>query len=65
MLFRSKWFAIGTCIGVAACLAVSAIWMPRMAWLGDGTFSRVFLGVNALLCLLLARLVVRSEARAI
>ncbi|MFN7678108.1 MAG: DUF5942 domain-containing protein [Cyanobacteriota bacterium] len=60
-----KWFAIGTCLGVAAYLTVSAIWMPQMVWLGQGTLSRLFLGVNALLCLLLARLVVRSEARTI
>ncbi|HEY9883191.1 MAG TPA: DUF5942 domain-containing protein, partial [Thermosynechococcaceae cyanobacterium] len=54
-----KWFAIGTTIGVAACLSVSAVMSPLMMWLGDGTIARGFLIVNALLCLALARLVLK------
>jgi serine protease len=54
-----KWFAIGTTIGVAACLGVSAVMSPSMMWLGDGTIARGFLIVNALLCLALARLVLK------
>jgi serine protease len=58
-----KWFAIGSAIGVSACLAVSAIVAPQMLWLGDGMIARLFLVVNALLCFGLARLAVKDERR--
>ncbi len=45
-----KWFAIGSTIGVAACLAVSAAIDPQVMWLGEGALARGFLMVNALLC---------------
>ncbi len=45
-----KWFAIGSTIGVTACLAVSAAIDPQLMWLGDGALARGFLMVNALLC---------------
>jgi len=45
-----KWFAIGSTIGVTACLAVSAAIDPQLMWLGDGALARGFLIVNALLC---------------
>ena len=51
-----KWFAVGSALGVAACLAVSAIASPEMLWLGSGAIARVFLGINALLCFGLAAL---------
>jgi serine protease len=54
---RWKWFAIGSTLGVAACLGVSAVLDPQMMWLGDGAIARTFLTVNALLCFGLARLV--------
>lgn len=54
-----KWFAIGTTIGMTACLAISAAWSPTMMWLGDGMVARIFLVVNALLCFALARLAVK------
>jgi serine protease len=53
--------AIGTCLGVAACLAVNAAIAPEMQWLGDGLIARIYLGVNALLCFALASLVTKSE----
>lgn len=56
-----KWFAIGTTIGVTSCLAVSAAIDPQMMWLGDGIVSRIYLGVNALLCFGLARLALKPE----
>jgi len=59
-----KWFAVGTAIGMAACLAVSAVWAPSLLWLGSGWLARSFLVVNALLCFALARLVVRPGATA-
>lgn len=58
-----KWFAIGTTLGVAACLAVSAAVSPDMLWLGDGAIARSFLGINALLCFGLARLAVKPEGK--
>lgn len=60
-----KWFAIGTTIGVGVCLAVSAVLLPSVLWLGSGAIARLFLAVNAVLCLLLARFVIRTEARSI
>ena len=58
-----KWFAIGTSIGVASCLIVSAIASPTLVWFGSGIFARAFLLVNALLCIGLARLAMKDEAR--
>lgn len=56
-----KWFAIGSSLGVAACLVVSAIYDPAVWGLGDGTLARIFLLVNALLCYGLARLALKDE----
>lgn len=58
-----KWFAIGTTIGMTMCLAVSAVVDPAMLWLGEGAIARAFLAVNAILCLALARLVLKPEGR--
>ncbi|MBW4654841.1 MAG: S8 family peptidase [Kaiparowitsia implicata GSE-PSE-MK54-09C] len=44
-----KWFAIGSALGVASCLAVSAVVDPAMLWLGNGAIARSFLLVNAAL----------------
>ncbi|NJR51197.1 MAG: S8 family serine peptidase [Leptolyngbyaceae cyanobacterium CSU_1_3] len=60
---QGKWFAIGSTLGVSACLAVSAAIDPQMLWLGDGTIARLFLIVNALLCFGLARLASKSQER--
>lgn len=61
-----KWFAIGTTLGVAACLGVSAMISPSVLWLGDGTIAaRGFLIINALLCFALARLAVKPGASTI
>ncbi len=57
---RWKWFAIGSTIGVTACLAVSAAIDPATLWLGQGILARGFLGVNALLCFGLVRLSLKS-----
>ncbi|KYC38085.1 serine protease [Scytonema hofmannii PCC 7110] len=55
-----KWFAIGSSIGVAACLAVSAALDPTVWGMGSGVVARLFLTVNALLCFGLARLAVKT-----
>lgn len=58
-----KWFAIGSSLGVAACLLVNAALSPHLLWLGDGLTARGFLVVNALLCYGLAKLASQSEAQ--
>ncbi|MDJ0517767.1 MAG: S8 family peptidase [Trichodesmium sp. MO_231.B1] len=58
-----KWIAIGTAIGVASCLAVSAVVDPAVWGLGAGIPAQIFLVVNALLCLGLARLAIRTEEK--
>jgi serine protease len=56
-----KWFAIGSSLGVAACLGISAILDPAVWGLGSGMLARVFLIVNALLCFGLANLAVKNQ----
>ena len=56
-----KWFAIGSSIGVAACLGVSAIADPNLWFLGSGAIARTYLIVNAILCLGLAYLASQRE----
>lgn len=58
-----KWFAIGSAVGVAACLAVNAVISPELLWLGSGAIARFFLIVNALLCYGLAYLALKSEVK--
>ncbi|TAE60822.1 MAG: peptidase S8 [Nostocales cyanobacterium] len=57
-----KWFAIGSCLGVAACLTISAIYDPALWGLGDGYLARTYLIINALLCYGLARLALKNES---
>lgn len=61
---QGKWFAIGTSLGVAACLGVSAVLDPAVWGLGSGIAARIFLIVNAVLCFGLARLAVKDEKQA-
>jgi len=56
-----KWFAIGSSIGVAACLGISAIAYPTLWLLGGGAIARSYLMINALLCLGLAYLASQRE----
>jgi serine protease len=56
-----KWFAIGSTLGVASCLAVSAAISPAVWGLGDSAIARTFLIANALLCYGLARLATKGE----
>jgi serine protease len=56
-----KWFAIGSSIGVAACLGVSAFVDPGVWGLGAGAIARSFLIINALLCFGLAYLASQQE----
>ncbi len=58
---RWKWFAVGSSLGVAACLGVSAIADPAVWGLGSGILARTFLIVNALLCFGLAHLAVINQ----
>lgn len=56
-----KWLAIGSALGVASCLAVSAVVSPSLMWLGSGVLARGFLVVNALLCFGLAYIASKGE----
>jgi len=56
-----KWLAIGTALGVASCLAVSAVISPSVLWLGSSLLARLFLVANALLCFGLAYLATKGE----
>ncbi|MBE9035384.1 S8 family peptidase [aff. Roholtiella sp. LEGE 12411] len=56
-----KWFAIGSTLGIAACLTISAVYDPAVWGLGSGNIARVFLIVNALLCYGLARLALKNN----
>ncbi|MCA1991859.1 MAG: S8 family peptidase [Coleofasciculus sp. S288] len=58
-----KWVAIGSALGVASCLAVSAVVSPSVMLLGEGIVARSFLVVNALLCFGLAYLASKGEVR--
>ncbi len=58
-----KWFAIGSCIGVAACLGVSAVADPSLWLLGSGAIARTYLIVNAILCLGLAYLASQKDTQ--
>jgi serine protease len=58
-----KWVAIGSAIGVASCLAVSAIMSPSILWLGSGMVARLFLAANALLCFGIAYLASKGEGK--
>lgn len=56
-----RWFAVGSTLGVAACLTVSAIVAPSVLWFGSGAIAQTFLIVNALLCFGLAYLAAKAE----
>ena len=58
-----KWFAIGTSLGVASCLLVSAVVTPDIWWLGEGLIARTFLISNAALCYGLAWLAMKGETK--
>jgi serine protease len=59
-----KWFAIGSCLGVASCLVVSAVVSPAVWGLGAGVLAQIFLIANALLCYGLASLATKGEQTA-
>lgn len=58
-----KWFALGSSLGIAACLAVSSVSDPAVWGLGSGILARIFLITNALLCFGLARLALKNEGQ--
>ncbi|MEH1790274.1 S8 family peptidase [Nostoc sp.] len=58
-----KWFAVGSTLGVAACLTVSAFLDPAVWGLGSGNIARLFLIANALICYGLARLALKNEEK--
>ncbi|MGD1911021.1 MAG: S8 family peptidase [Rivularia sp. (in: cyanobacteria)] len=56
-----KWFAIGSSLGISACLAISSLTDPAVWGLGSGILARGFLIGNALLCFALARFAVKND----
>jgi serine protease len=60
-----KWFAVGTSLGVSACLLVSAVVAPQVWLLGDGEIARIFLVLNGLLCFGLARFAARGDSQTV
>ncbi|MGC1396520.1 MAG: S8 family peptidase, partial [Coleofasciculaceae cyanobacterium] len=60
-----KWVAIGSALGVASCLAVSAFVAPNVMWLGTGVIAQGYLVINALLCFGLAYLAVKPKEQTI
>jgi serine protease len=58
-----KWFAIGSSVGVAACLGVSAFADPGIWLLGSGAIARTYLIINAMLCLGLAYLASQKNSQ--
>ncbi|MDZ8107150.1 MAG: S8 family peptidase [Nostoc sp. DedQUE12a] len=59
-----KWFAVGSTLGVAACLTVSAIYDPAVWGFANVNLARLFLITNAILCYGLARLALQNEEKA-
>ncbi|PSO50330.1 MAG: peptidase S8 [Cyanobacteria bacterium QH_8_48_120] len=59
-----KWFAVGSALGVAACLGVNAVVSPAVSGLGSGAVARLFLVTNAFLCFGLAYLASKGEKQA-
>lgn len=53
---QGKWFSVGTALGVASCLGISAFIAPSVWGLGTGLVAQMFLLVNAGLCCGLAYL---------
>jgi len=51
---------VGVSLAMAVTLGISAVIHPTLIWLGSGTIARTFLGVNALLCLGLGYLALKS-----
>lgn len=60
-----KWLAIGSALGVAACLTVNAFLSPAVMGLGNEAIAKSFLGVNALLCFGLAYLASKGEQKTV
>ena len=60
---QGKWLAVGTSLGVASCLLVSAVVAPNVWLLGDEWIARSFLVLNGLLCFGLARFAARGDSQ--
>lgn len=58
-----KGFAVGSALGTASCLLVSAFVTPDIWWLGAGAIARTFLIGNALLCYGIAWLAMKGEGQ--
>jgi serine protease len=61
---QGKWLAVGVTLAMTVSLGISAVIHPSLIWLGSGTIAQVFLGINALLCLGLGYLALKSATAA-
>ncbi|AVQ71216.1 thermophilic serine proteinase [Microcystis aeruginosa NIES-2519] len=59
---QAKWLAVGVSLAMAVTLGISAVIDPTLVWLGSGRIAQAFLGVNALLCLGLGYLALKSAS---
>jgi serine protease len=57
---QAKWLAVGVSLAMAVSLGISAVIDPTLVWLGSGRIAQAFLGINALLCLGLGYLALKS-----
>jgi serine protease len=62
---QGKWFAVGTSLGVASCLLVSAAISPHVWLLDNEWVARSFLVLNGLLCFGLARFAARGDSQTV
>ncbi len=58
-----KLFAVGISLGVASCLTVHAVMNPAVWGMPSVDISRIFLGVNAVLCFGLAWLATKGDGK--
>lgn len=61
---NGKRFGVGLSLGVASCLAITAIVSPVVWGLGSGVIAQGFLVINAVLCFALAQLMLRDTPNA-
>jgi serine protease len=62
---QGKWFALGSSLGVASCLMIHAIFAPTLWGMGNEAIARIFLILNALVCLGIAYLASKGKRQAI
>lgn len=57
---RFNWMTVGVAVGFTALLSLSFFVQPAVLWIDSGFWARVFLAINALICLLIAHLSLKT-----